>query len=258
MKKNSCATMIMAAVVIVGVSGAASASQFSDHIESAAKKSYVYTNYLKGDDITIKVSNDSVVTLTGTVAAWSHRPLAEDAVAGLRGVKKVNNNLQVKGEQPAENSDGWIGIKVKTVLLFHRNVSGIKTDVDVKEGVVTLRGEASSEAQKDLTTEYAKDVDGVKSVNNVMTLEKTAQTTVEKVGDFVDDASITTQAKFALLFHRSTSAIKTKVETNDGRVTVSGEAKNSAERDLVAKLVNDIKGVKSVNNQMTIAVSSAK
>ena len=55
-----------------------------------------------------------------------------------------------------------------------------------------------------------------------------------------------------MTFHRSTSVIKTKVETKDGFVTVSGVAKNSAEKDLVGKLVSDIKGVKEVKNEMTI------
>jgi len=35
---------------------------------------------------------------------------------------------------------------------------------------VTLRGKATSEAQKDLTTEYAKGVEGVKNVKNEMTV----------------------------------------------------------------------------------------
>ena len=33
-----------------------------------------------------------------------------------------------------------------------------------------MRGEAANEAQKDLTTEYAKDVEGVKAVKNEMTV----------------------------------------------------------------------------------------
>jgi osmotically-inducible protein OsmY len=56
-----------------------------------------------------------------------------------------------------------------------------------------------------------------------------------------------------LLSHRSTSAVKTKVTTTDGVVTVSGEAKNAAEKSLVTKLVTDIDGVSSVVNNMTIA-----
>jgi len=52
-------------------------------------------------------------------------------------------------------------------------VSAGKTEVDVKDGIVTLQGEATSQAQKDLTTEYAKDVEGVKEVKNEMTVTKT-------------------------------------------------------------------------------------
>ena len=37
---------------------------------------------------------------------------------------------------------------------------------------MTLHGEADSQAQKDLTTEYAKDVDGVKNVKNQMTIDE--------------------------------------------------------------------------------------
>jgi osmotically-inducible protein OsmY len=252
MKKLNPASMIMAAVAILGASGALLATQTSDRIESSAKKSYVFATYLKGDDIKIQVTNDSIVTLTGTVSEWSHRSLAEETVAGLPGVTRVDNKLEVNGGKPDESSDAWIGMKVKTMLLFHRNVSGLKTEVDVKNQVVTLHGQASNEAQKELTTEYVKDVDGVQSVTNDMTVEKPSKTTVEKVSENIDDASITAQVKLALLFHRSTSAIKTKVETKNGIVTVSGAAKNSAEKDLVGKLVNDIKGVKGLKNEITV------
>ena len=103
-----------------------------------------------------------------------------------------------------------------------------------------------------MTTEYAKDVGGAKEVKNDMTVEKAGKTAVEKVGEFIDDASITSQVKLALLFHRSTSAVKTNVATKNGIVTVKGVAKNGAEKDLVGKLIEDIKGVKSVKNEMTI------
>ena len=52
--------------------------------------------------------------------------------------------------------------------------------------------------------------------------------------------------------HRSTGVLRTKVETKDGVVTLGGEARNNAEKDLVTQLVSDIHGVKSVVNNMTI------
>jgi osmotically-inducible protein OsmY len=130
-------------------------------------------------------------------------------------------------------------------------VNGFKTEVnDVKDGIVTLTGEATSQAQKDLTTEYAKDVEGVKDVKNEMTVAvaKTSRT----VGQNIDDASITAQVKMMLLYHRSTSALNTSVTTKKGVVTLVGKASNAAELKMATKLTNDVNGVKGVKNKMII------
>jgi osmotically-inducible protein OsmY len=243
-----------AAVVLLATSMPLHASEADDRIESSAQKSYVFKTYLEDDDIKVR-SRDGVVTLTGTVSDESHRSLAQETVAELPGVKSVNNRLEVKGERLSKNSDAWIRTKVKTTLLLHRNVSGIKTKVDVKDGIVTLKGVATSEAQKELAAEYAKDVEGVKDVKNKMTVSETTKTSDGTMGEFIDDASITAQVKMALLFHRSTSAISTDVETNDGVVILSGKAQNPEEKALVTKLVTDIRGVKDVVNNMTVEES---
>ena len=242
-------SLMVAAVALVAFSLPVHASKMDDQIVSSAKKSYVFKNYLKDDDIKIE-SKDGAVTLTGTVSQESHKTLARETVAGLRGVKSVDNKLEVKGESPAVNSDAWIMTKVKTTLLLHRSVSA-GTTVDVKNGIVTLRGDANSQAEKDLTTEYAKDVDGVKDVKNEMVVSKPAKKT-QTTGGKIDDASITGLAKMTLLYHRSTSALNTSVTTNNGVVTLTGKAKNAAEKDLAAKYAGDVNGVKSVNNRMTI------
>jgi osmotically-inducible protein OsmY len=162
----------------------------------------------------------------------------------------VDNGLEVKGERPAENSDAWLTTKVKTMLWFHQNVSAM-TEVSTKDGIVTLQGEATSQAQKDLTTEYAKDVEGVKNVINEMTVTKISEK-AQTVGGKIDDASITALVKMTLLYHRSTSALKTSVTTKNGVVTLSGKAKNAAEKDLAGKLANNVNGVVEVKNLMTI------
>jgi osmotically-inducible protein OsmY len=221
-----------------------------DRIESSAQKSYVFKTYLKDDDIKIQ-SRDGVVILTGTVSEASHKSLAQETMAGLPGVKSVDNRLEVKGAPSTTNSDAWLRDKVKVALLFRRSVSGSTTEVDVKDGIVTLRGDAASQAQKDLTTEYAKDVEGVKGVNNEMNVAKTSKET-RTVGEKIDDASITAQVKMTLLYHRSTSALNTKVETKRGVVTLYGKASNAAELNLATKLANDVNGVKGVKNRMTI------
>jgi len=251
LKVLSVMTVLVAATALWVTSLSLNASSTDDRIESSAKESYIFKTYLQQDDIKIK-SEGGVVTLTGTVASSSHRSMAEETVTDLPGVLRVDNKLEVKGEYATPYSDFWIGDKVKTTLLFHRSVSAIHTEVDVKAGIVTLRGVASSQAEKDLATEYAKDVDGVKDVDNQMTLSPAPVKPQRTAGEKMDDASITAQVKVALLFHRSTSAIQTKVKTRDGVVTVQGLAGNAAEKQLVTKIATDIYGVVKVRNQMTL------
>lgn len=227
------------------------ASEADDAVEASFKKSYVYRTYLNGDAVKAKAV-DGVVTLTGTVADESHKSLAQDTAASLDGVARVDNKLETTAEVAADNADGWIVRKVKLALLFHRNVNAIGTSVEATDGVVTLKGEASSDAQKELTSAYAKDIEGVKDVKNDMTVAAAQVPTVQSVGEKLDDASITAQVKQALLTHRSTNSVKTKVETRGGKVTLTGIAKNAAEKALVGKLVADIQGVTDVNNEMTV------
>jgi hyperosmotically inducible periplasmic protein len=227
------------------------ASDADDQMESSFKNTYVYKNYLHDDAIKVE-AKAGVVTLTGTVADQYHKALAEDTVSGMPGVTRVDNQLATKAEVAADKADTWIERKLKLALLFHRHVNGTKTNIAVKDGVVTLTGDASSMAQKELTTEYARDIEGVTDVKNNMTVMGTPDPAERTVDEKIDDASITAQVKMALLTHHSTSAINTKVETRNGEVTLGGIAKNDAEKALVGKLVADIKGVTSVENKMTI------
>lgn len=245
------------AAVVFAASAPVHASEVDNRIEKSFKQSYVYKTYLKEDSIKAK-SEEGIVTLTGTVVEKSHKTLAEDTIAGMPGVVRVDNQITTKVEEEEASADYWIGYKVKHTLLFHRHVSGNQTDVSVKDGVVTLKGEAASQAQKELTAKYAADIEGVVSVKNEMTVAAKAKQEKQTMGEKIDDASVTAQVKMALLTHRSTSAIKTKVETQDGAVTLTGIADNEAEKTLVTELTNDIKGVVSVKNIMTVKTDETK
>jgi len=257
-------SLMAVAVTLLLNAAPAKASQTDDRIDSAALKSYVFKTYLKDDAITVS-SKDGVVTLTGTVNEESHKLLAKETLAGLPGVKSVDDRLVLKGESPPVNSDAWINEKVIAALRAHRDVRGIKNEVNVKDGIVTLRGEADSQEQKNLDTEYVSDVLGVKEVKNEMTTPGTPEIKVKKttgkktiakkidtIEEKIDDASITGLVKMTLLYHRSTSALDTRVQTNNGAVTLSGIAKNENEKALASKYAKAVHGVKSVNNQMTI------
>jgi len=223
-------------------------SETDRQIEVAARASYNYNAVLENH--VFVQANDGVVTLTGTVGDKDLKALAEDTVRNLPGVTQVDNRI-VLDPALAEHSDGWIAIKLRTQLLMRYNVSAANTTVSVKDGVVTLTGTADNLAQKELIGEYAEEIDWVKSVKNDIVVNA-APATVQTLGEKIDDTSITAQVKYALLTHRSTSALKTKVTTTDGVVAVTGVAGSETEKSLVTKLAESIRGVKSVTNDMTV------
>lgn len=241
--------LTFALVATLGI-GASAEHNTDAGIEKSVKKSFVFKNYLKNDDIKVD-SKDGAVTLSGNVSAAHHKTLAYDTAAAQHGVKTVDNQLEVDSSAPADKSDAWLTAKVKTMLLFHRSVSAVNTNVDTKEGVVTLSGSAQNQAQKDLTTEYIRDVEGVKDVDNRLSISNKASQ-ARKLEDRIDDSSITAQAKLALLFHRSTSGLSTHIETRNGVVTLTGSAKSTASKDLAEKIVSDLKGVRSVKNRINV------
>ena len=55
--------------------------------------------------------------------------------------------------------------------IYHRSTGALNTSVTTKKGVVTLGGKAKNATEKDLATKLVNDVNGVKNVKNLMTIE---------------------------------------------------------------------------------------
>jgi len=254
MKSMSRVIVLSAAISLILFSMPLIAQEADARIETSAKTSYVFVTYLQNDDIRVE-SDEGVVTLSGTVAEAFHKALAEDTASSLPGVKHVKSELSIENLRSGENSDARLTTKVKSTLLFHHNV-GALTDVSAVGGVVTLRGNADNQAQKNLAAEYAKDIEGVADVKNEIAVVDKPRQNADS-GYKIDDASITSQVKMVLMSYRSTSSLYTGVATQDGEVTLSRMARNEAERTLASKIVGDVKGVEKVNNTMTIAMPVA-
>jgi hyperosmotically inducible periplasmic protein len=232
----------------IGAPAALLASAATDRkIEEAATASYNYRTVLE-DHVKVK-AKDGVVTLSGVVMDKGEKDLAVDTVENLPGVLGVKNEIVIKPGY-AEHSDAWMSLKIRSVLLVKANVSASTTSVAVNNGAVTLRGTADNVAQKELTEFYAREIDWVKSVKNEIVVQAPAN--ARTMSDKMDDASITSQVKFALLGNKATSALKTKVTTKDGIIAITGAAATDAEKTLVTKLAQDVRGAKSVSNNMTV------
>lgn len=73
-------------------------------------------------------------------------------------------------------------------------------------------------------------------------------------GDKIDDALITTKVKAAIAADKDLSAIKIDVDTQNGVVTLSGPAPTATAKERASEIARNVKGVNSVNNQLTIKV----
>jgi hyperosmotically inducible protein len=81
------------------------------------------------------------------------------------------HDAKVKGENAADKAgtvitDAAITSEVKTKFLADTMVSGLKIDVDTKDGVVTLNGTVKSNAEMNKAVAIARDSAGVKRVVN--------------------------------------------------------------------------------------------
>ena len=77
------------------------------------------------------------------------------------------------------------------------------------------------------------------------------------VGTDIDDATITTKVKSALLKDKDTKSLDINVATNKGEVQLSGFADNEAHIDQAAEIARGVAGVKSIINELSIEKSSA-
>ena len=69
-------------------------------------------------------------------------------------------------EPPQASADKELAGKVKSALVAERSLNGHEIDVVAKDGVVTLFGTASTPVRRDTAAKVARNVAGVKSVEN--------------------------------------------------------------------------------------------
>lgn len=74
----------------------------------------------------------------------------------------------------------------------------------------------------------------------------------ETVGQYVDDATITTQIKSRWIADPTVDAASFKVETLKGTVQISGFAKNAAEKSKAESIARGVNGVVAVQNSIAV------
>jgi hyperosmotically inducible protein len=74
----------------------------------------------------------------------------------------------------------------------------------------------------------------------------------ETVGAYVDDTAITSSVKSRFVGNKEVDASSIRVETLNGTVMLSGFAKNSTEKSTAESIARDVKGVRTVRNEIAV------
>ncbi|WP_349570505.1 BON domain-containing protein [Azotobacter salinestris] len=95
--------------------------------------------------------------------------MANGVIADEARQDKTQSVLMAAGEtmDKAEDavSDTWITSKVKSTFLADSDLDGMDIKVETNQGVVSLSGTVSSQAEKDLAIQKAMSIKGVKDVS---------------------------------------------------------------------------------------------
>jgi hyperosmotically inducible periplasmic protein len=146
-------------------------------------------------------------------------------------------------------SDSAITTKVKANFLGDERLKGSHIKVATTNGVVTLSGSATGADSKAAAEDIAKNVDGVKSVDDELTSPSSsgsmhkAVAKTERVGS---DSWITTKVKSEIMSDSVSKGFKVSVKTVNGVVMLSGVLPNDDAVAHVKDLAEKVEGVKSV------------
>ncbi len=181
-----------------GTQTAASGAKDSD-LEQAIRAHLASDPDLLASDISVSASADkNTAILSGTVPSEAIRDKAvEEAKASKPGLD-VTDNIQVKSTEMSQSQftedmarqarekakqagdiisasleDAWLYTKIMAKLAANPDTPARKINVDVTNGLVTLRGRVESAATKAAVERTAKEVDGVKRLTNLLRVQAT-------------------------------------------------------------------------------------
>jgi hyperosmotically inducible protein len=172
--------------VVVAAAMTTACAQTDPGITTAVKTKLASDDTVKATDINVDTKN-GVVTLKGEVASAAAKTRALELAKATDGVRDVVDAIVVTpaaapttGEAARDAArdtsnvmgDAGITAAIKTKMLADTTVGGLKIDVDTTDGVVVLKGDVASEAERRRAMAIAKETDGVKSVRDQLKVVK--------------------------------------------------------------------------------------
>jgi osmotically-inducible protein OsmY len=267
LKKLALATAATIALGLNPLMASAAQGDLPSQLAEARQEGSIWTafalnKHLSPFKIDVSVEQGTAV-LKGKVENQVDRELAERIALDIKGIDKVDNQLQIDPNVAAEPGakanmaqrfeDATLTATVKSKLLWSSVTEALNIDVDSAEGVVTLKGRAQSPEAKEVAGNLASNTDGVVSVNNLISIsaaDSIASRVDPQVNSPVEDMSdvwITSKVKSSLIYSRNLDGLSIKVDTKSGLVSLNGVVANYAEKELAIEIARNIRGVKGVN-----------
>jgi osmotically-inducible protein OsmY len=106
------------------------------------------------------------VLLTGVVQNPDHRVEAVRLAWQPKGVKQVINEIRISESSGVQTTaqDVWITTRLRSEMIFNRDVQSLNYSIDTVQGTVYLMGFSQSQAELDRVVSLARRVPNVKQV----------------------------------------------------------------------------------------------
>lgn len=141
-----------------------------------------------------------------------------------------------------------------TAFALNRHLNPFKLSIDVKDGRATLNGTVESGVQKDLAEQVALSVEGIDSVDNRIEVDPAiAEGNPPGLVQRLEDATLAATVKSKLLWNSNTRGLDIQVRSENGAITLSGNAQTSAAKELAGQLAENTEGVSQVFNHLSIS-----
>jgi len=147
-----------------------------------------------------------------------------------------------------EIDDTVVTARVKATLLSDPDVKSNDIKVETRKGRVQLSGFVGTQARIDNAIALTRKVEGVKGVENAMSLMVGKAT----VGDTIDDGVVTAKVRSALLSDSGVKSTDIAVVTRKGEVQLSGYVNDQAQINRAISVARGVEGVQSVGNEMSV------
>jgi hyperosmotically inducible protein len=175
-------------------------------------------------------------------------------------------NTDNKWEKGAK--DAWIDGKAEATLLFNGNLDSFDINTDVNNGNVVLTGKVDNSVEKKLAEELVANIDGVVSVENLLTIVDQLDLDEDEMSDDVEygfdegaseltDAKIATVIKTRLLLDTDISGFDIDVDVEAGHVTLTGDVDSDAERQLAVEIAKNASDVTDVEDNLRVITETA-